>query len=259
MAARLDSHNDDRKAVEAAVLAAATAAVEAQDDPGPVILVAGEGWHPGVIGIVAGRLKERFHRPALVIAFDDQGIGKGSGRSIAGFALGPAVIAAHQAGLLVNGGGHAMAAGFTLEREKLSAFRDFLTERAAAWLEGGEATPVLSIDGALRPGGATLDLLEILARVGPFGVGNPEPRFAFPAARILGADVVGENHVRCQLGDADGRRLKAIAFRALETPLGEALLKARSLPLHIAGHLRIDRWQGSEKVQLLIDDAASAQ
>ena len=142
---------------------------------------------------------------------------------------------------------------------KLDAFREFLTARAADWLEGGEATPVLSIDGALRPGGATLDLLETLGRVGPFGVGNPEPRFAFPAARILGADVVGENHVRCQLGDADGRRLKAIAFRALETPLGEALLKARSLPLHIAGHLRIDRWQGNEKVQLLIDDAASAQ
>ncbi|MDM7947792.1 MAG: single-stranded-DNA-specific exonuclease RecJ [Oceanibaculum nanhaiense] len=258
LAAELDSFNTERKLIEQAVQEEALAQVERHAD-GPLLVATGEGWHPGVIGIVAGRLKERFHRPALVIAFDEQGIGKGSGRSIAGFALGPAVIAAHQAGLLVNGGGHAMAAGFTLERAKLDAFREFLTARAADWLEGGEATPVLSIDGALRPGGATLDLLETLGRVGPFGVGNPEPRFAFPAARILGADVMGENHVRCQLGDADGRRLKAIAFRALETPLGEALLKARSLPLHIAGHLRIDRWQGNEKVQLLIDDAASAQ
>jgi len=258
LAAELDSFNTERKLIEQSVQEEALAQVERHAD-GPLLVATGEGWHPGVIGIVAGRLKERFHRPALVIAFDEQGIGKGSGRSIAGFALGPAVIAAHQAGLLVNGGGHAMAAGFTLERAKLDAFREFLTARAADWLEGGEATPVLSIDGALRPGGATLDLLETLGRVGPFGVGNPEPRFAFPAARILGADVVGENHVRCQLGDADGRRLKAIAFRALETPLGEALLKARSLPLHIAGHLRIDRWQGNEKVQLLIDDAASAQ
>lgn len=258
LAAELDRFNTERKLIEQQVQDEALAQVERHAD-GPLLVASGEGWHPGVIGIVAGRLKERFHRPALVIAFDDKGIGKGSGRSISGFALGPAVIAAHQAGLLVNGGGHAMAAGFTLERDKLSAFRDFLTERAAAWLEGGEATPVLSIDGALRPGGATIELLETLGRVGPFGVGNPEPRFAFPAARILGADVVGENHVRCQLGDADGRRLKAIAFRALDSGLGEALLKAGSMPLHVAGHLRIDRWQGNEKVQLLIDDAAKAR
>ncbi|MBU0723723.1 MAG: single-stranded-DNA-specific exonuclease RecJ [Alphaproteobacteria bacterium] len=258
LAQELDGFNAERKQIEQGVQDEAMTQVEAHAD-GPLLVAVGEGWHPGVIGIVAGRLKERFHRPALVIAFDENGIGKGSGRSIAGFALGPAVIAAHQAGLLINGGGHAMAAGFTVERGKLAAFRDFLSERAASWLQGGgQAVPVLSIDGALRPGGATLDLLEVLGRVGPFGVGNPEPRFVFPAARIVAADVVGDSHVRCQIADSDGRRLKAIAFRALETPLGTGLLQARSTPLHIAGHLRIDRWQGAEKVQLLIDDAAIA-
>lgn len=258
LAQELDRYNTERKQIELAVQDQALAQVEHHAD-GPLLVAVGQGWHPGVIGIVAGRLKERFHRPALVIALDEAGIGKGSGRSITGFALGPAVIAAHQAGLLINGGGHAMAAGFTVEREKLPTFRDFIAERAAQWLaDGGRAVPVLSIDGALRPGGATLDLLEVLGRVGPFGVGNPEPRFVFPAARIVAADVVGESHVRCQIADADGRRLKAIAFRALETPLGQGLLQARSAPLHIAGHLRIDRWQGAEKVQLLIDDAAIA-
>ena len=255
LAARLDDLNRERRAIERAVLDAAMAQAEAATG-GAVVLAAGEGWHPGVIGIVAGRLKERFGRPACVVALAD-GIGRGSGRSVAGVDLGAAVIAARQAGLLINGGGHAMAAGFTIAADKLPALAAFLADRLAAAVV--DRVPFLAIDGALGPAAATPELAAEIARLGPFGSGNPEPRFAVPAARVVRADPVGADHVRCVLAGGDGARLDAIAFRAFETGLGQALLQARqATALHVAGHLRAETWQGRRRVQLFIEDAAPA-
>jgi len=257
LAARLEALNAERRQIEQAVLAQAIARVEAEAEAdAPLVLAAAEGWHPGVIGIVASRLKERYARPAFVVTIAD-GLGKGSARSVRGVDLGSAVIAARQAGLLVNGGGHAMAAGFTVEADRIEELKAFLGARIAAGGDGaGPVQPTLSLDGVLNPAAATPALTELLERLGPFGAGNAEPRFAIPAARVLRADVVGEAHVRCILTGADGSRLKAIAFRCLEGELGPALLRAGGAPIHLAGHLRADRWQGREGVQFLIEDAA---
>ena len=255
IAERLEVLNAERRDIEARVLAQAMAQIV---EPGPVIFAAGEGWHPGVIGIVASRLVERYGRPACVVAMAD-GIGRGSGRSVAGVALGTAVIAARQAGLLVNGGGHAMAAGFTVSADKLIALRDFLAERIGAALGADEAPAALAIDGTLSAAAATPGLAELLERIGPFGAGNSEPRFALPALRVLRADVVGGAHLRLILADAAGAgRLKAMAFRSLDGALGPALMNGRGGAFHIAGHLRADRWQGRDGVQLFVDDAAPA-
>ena len=238
------------------MLDAALDAAEAQAAAGrPLILVAGDGWHAGVIGIVASRIVERTNRPACVIGIAD-GIGKGSGRSIAGVDLGAAVIAARQAGLLVNGGGHKMAAGFTVEAESVTALHTFLSGRVEPAVTTAGAVRTLTVDGVLTPAAATRALQEQIERVGPFGAGNPEPRFALTGARIAKADVVGDNHVRCFLSDAGGARLKAIAFRSLGEPLGDALLNASGGGLHLAGKLRADDWKGREDVQFLIDDGA---
>jgi len=254
IAAQLDGYNRERQALEATVLEAAMKQVEAQGDA-PLVFAAAEGWHPGVIGIVAGRLRERFERPAIVVALAD-GVGKGSGRSARGFDLGNAVIAARQAGMLINGGGHPNAAGFTVAAERLDELRDFIAGRALA--EADTALPALTLDGALSLGAATPDLLAALARVGPYGVGNPEPRFAFPTVRVAKADIVGESHVRCFLTDPRGARLGGIAFRAVGTPLGAALLDTSGSSLHIAGRLRADEWRGEIRVQLHLEDAARA-
>ena len=263
LAQLLDGHNAERKAVEAEVLREALERLEAVAvEPAPdLVMAAGEGWHPGVIGIVAARLKERYNRPACVVAFGPDGLGKASGRSVRGVDLGAAVIAARQAGLLVAGGGHRMAAGFTVARERFDALRDFLTARIAEQrhLEG-PLVPSLEIDGALSVHGVTPQLVAMLERLAPFGTGNAEPRFALLDARIVRADVVGQNHVRCIVtaGAGTGTRLKAIAFRALDGELGRLLLKSGGAPLHLAGHLRADRWNGAEGVQLTIEDAAPA-
>ncbi len=261
LAARLHALNAERREIEALVLAQAIEQVE-RGPAQALVFAAGADWHPGVIGIVASRLKERYNRPACVVALND-GIGRGSGRSVPGLALGPTVIAAHQAGLLLNGGGHAMAAGFTVDEKNLAALRDFLAARAAAALGEAEPVPELSIDGALAAGAATPELAALIEQIGPFGTGNAEPRFVLPNLRVVRADIVGTEHVRCVLGDGAGKaRLKGIAFRALgETrgsALGQALLNARGQGFHLAGHLRADRWQGRNGVQLLIDDAAPA-
>lgn len=257
LALRLDELNQDRRAIEAAVLAEAHAQVATATDRDTLVMAAGDGWHPGVIGIVAGRLREHYERPACVIAFDGD-IGKGSGRSANGIDLGAAIIAARQAGLLINGGGHIQAAGFTVARDKLGAFRAFLAERIAAQAAAGKITPQMTLDGALGVGAASVDLVTLLERVGPFGVGNPEPRFAFPSVRVVRADVVGEKHVRCTLADQGNGRLGAIAFRAVGSALGDALLRPNGSSLHIAGCLRADQWRGETRVQLQIDDAAPA-
>jgi len=180
----------------------------------------------------------------------------GSARSIGGVDIGAAVIAARQAGLLVKGGGHAMAAGFTVAREHLAAARAFIAERLAARIAAAGIVPTLTLDGALKASGASLALVEHLERVGPFGAGNPEPRFAVPSARLQWADVVGDAHVRCTIAADTGAPLKAIAFRALDGPLGRALLDHGGVPLHLAGRLRLNAWRGSTSVQFQIDDAA---
>jgi single-stranded-DNA-specific exonuclease len=258
LAEALDRYNRERQAIEQVVLDAAIAQAERQADPAsPLVVVAGEGWHPGVIGIVAGRLRERFNRPACVIALEN-GIGRGSGRSVREVALGPAVIAAHQAGLLVNGGGHAMAAGFTVARDRLGDFTAYLEGHIRRQIGNAPLVASLGFDGMLSPAAATPDIVAMLDRAGPYGAGNPRPRFAVPQARIVAADIVGTGHVRCIVTGADGAgRLKAIAFRAAETALGQALLGARGSPLHLAGQLRADEWNGSVTAQLLIDDAAA--
>ena len=256
IAQQLEALNSERRELEARVLGQAIDQVESGERNAPLVFVAGEGWHPGVIGIVASRLKERYNRPACVVAVA-AGLGKGSGRSVAGLALGPAVIAARQAGLVLNGGGHAMAAGFTVAEGQLAALRGFLVERAAAVLGSEPLVPELGIDGALGAAAAGPELVGIVERLGPFGAGNAEPRFALPNMRVLRADVVGAQHVRCILGDgAGGGRLKAIAFRCIEGELGPALLQGQGGSFHVAGHLRADHWQGAGAIQLLIEDAA---
>ncbi|ARJ67084.1 single-stranded-DNA-specific exonuclease RecJ [Magnetospirillum sp. ME-1] len=258
IARRLDGYNKDRQEIEAAVLLDAIEQVEGRPDDGrPLLVAAGENWHPGVIGIVAGRLKERYGRVACVVALEGDR-GKGSGRSVPGLDLGSAIIAARQAGLLLAGGGHAMAAGFTVARDKLGALSDFLAERLQAQLEG-DLVPLLELDGALDAGAAGIELVETLAQVGPFGSGNPEPRFAISGARIAKADVVGSGHVRLMLAGAGGKRLKAIAFRAADSEMGHALLSSAGAAFHLAGTLRVDTWQGNSSVQLIVDDAAIAR
>ncbi len=255
LAALLDGHNAERKAIEAATLEAALAQVETsgQAESARIIVVAGDGWHPGVIGIVASRLMDRYHRPACVIGIAD-GVGKGSGRSIPGIDLGSAIIAAKTAGLLTAGGGHPMAAGFTIPAGRIKIFAAFLEARIADG--SARADPVLAIDGVISCGGATVALAETIERLGPFGAGNAEPRFALTGARIVKADLVGTSHVRCILSDSSGALLKAIAFRAAESPLGMALLQSGGMPVSLAGKVKLDRWNGEVRVQFQIDDAA---
>lgn len=255
IARELDAHNTERRRLDAAVLVEALAQVEARPGkPGPLVFAAGEGWHPGVIGIVAGRLKDRYNRPACVVALDG-GTGKGSLRSVSGIDIGAAVIAARQSGLLLNGGGHAMAAGLTVTESGIEPLREFLAERIAGQAGAAPVIPSLGLDGALSPEAATPELVELLERVGPFGAGNAEPRFAFARMRVVKADVVGADHVRCVLADPARGRLRGIAFRSLDTDLGQGLLASGGAPLHIAGRLAADNWQGRTRVQLLIDDA----
>ena len=238
------------------MLDAAIAKVEERPWAGRALVAAsGEGWHPGVIGIVAGRLKERYNRPACVITVAD-GVGKGSGRSVNGLDLGSAIIAARQADLLINGGGHKMAAGFTVAADRIAALTDFLESRLAA-AAGGPIVPSVDIDGVLSLAAATPELARLMARLGPFGAGNAEPRFVVPDVRVVRSDVVGDSHVRVIAAGTNGR-LKAIAFRSTDTAVGHALLRGGGAPLHLVGTLRADNWQDREGVQLVIEDAAPA-
>lgn len=256
MAQRLDDYNRDRQGLEAAVLFEAIEQAESGPSDGlPLLVVAGEGWHPGVIGIVASRLKERYAMPVCVVALDG-GLAKGSGRSIPGLDLGRAVLAAREAGFLETGGGHSMAAGFTLKPEKLSEFREFLAQSLSLQLADGGIVPTLMVDAAVDVRGATADLLDTLAKVGPFGAGNEEPQFVIPNVRVARADVVGQGHVRCILTGPAGGRLKAIAFKSVDSELGVALLSAQGESFHVAGTLRLDTWQGNRECQLVIEDAA---
>ncbi|MCZ6742488.1 MAG: single-stranded-DNA-specific exonuclease RecJ [Alphaproteobacteria bacterium] len=260
MAQELDAFNVERREIEALVLADALAQAESGGaGAGDLVFVAGEGWHPGVIGIVASRIGERMRRPVCVVAIDGD-VAKGSGRSIAGIDLGAAVIAARQEGLLINGGGHAMAAGFTVARDRLGALEEYLGVRIAAQhvARGEEVGRTLFHDGAISVGGATTELVERIKALAPFGSGNSEPRFVLPAVTVAKAEIVGENHLRLFVRGQDGGRIKAMAFRAADRPLGAALLQTGGAPVHLAGRLRIDDWQGRHDVEFLIDDAAPA-
>ena len=260
IAAELDRLNQERQVIEQAAVAEAeqeAATALGRDERGACVVVAGR-WHPGVVGLVAARLKERFGRPAFAVALDAQGGGTGSGRSIAGVDLGRAVRRAVEVGLLPKGGGHAMAAGVTLAPDTLALFRAHMETMLAAEVEAARRDEALKIDAALTASGATADLVEMVERAGPFGAGNPEPVFALPAHVLIGLDAVGTEHLRARLKSADGRTLTAMAFRAVGKPLGDALLAARGRSVHAAGFLAVDRWQGQERVQMRLLDIAAA-
>ena len=258
LARELDALNGERREIEALVLEQAKELAEHQGDRAPLVLVAGVDWHPGVIGIVASRLKETFRRPAVVVA-QDGAVGKGSARSLPGIDIGAAVTAARQAGLLVDGGGHPMAAGFTVAADRIGDLGEFLEQRIGPAAAALNRAAGFGIDGALAVGGATTALVDLLERAGPYGSGNPEPRFVVVGARIVRADIVGTGHIRCIVAGGDGARLKGIAFRSRDTPLGRALLGTGGALLHLAGHLRADTWKQRRDVQLQIEDAAPAR
>lgn len=259
LAQRLDDFNTQRRAIEGEVQDQATRNIEAllqsQNALPPYILQVGEGWHAGVIGIVAGRLKDKYNRPSFVIAMGADGLGKGSARSVSGIDIGQLVAGAVDGGLIEAGGGHAMAAGVTLTRDQLSGFEAYLSERLGDMAL--DAPRQLRLDATLTPRGATRDLWEQLQQAGPFGAGNPEPRFVLPAVRIVQQSVVGDGHVRCIFSGAEGGRLKAMAFASVPEEV-RMLLQTTRGPLHIAGFLRADAWNGRRDVQFMVHDAAPA-
>ena len=256
IAEELNHFNDERRAIEAGVQATAETTV---DRDRHVALVSGEGWHPGVIGIVAGRLKEKLDRPAIVIAVDEHGMGKGSGRSISGVDLGAAILAAKEHGLLIAGGGHAMAAGLTVEAHRIAELADFLEERLADAVVRASAGRALLVDAVLAPAGVNPGLVGAMEAGGPYGMGWPAPRIAAGPFRVIRADLVGTNHVRAIVAGADGRSLKAMAFRQADTALGQALLGAGSTRrLWLVGRARVDDWSGRDVAELHVEDAAWA-
>ena len=256
LAAQMDLHNKERQAIEKLILEEAIAQGMTQANA-PFVLVSGDGWHPGVVGIVAGRLKERFGKPAFVAGFEG-GMGRGSARSIPGIDLGGIIRAAAEAKVIEYGGGHAMAAGFSLMSGQIEGFRKFVEEQFSGTGPALAAANDLYLDAVSSPAGANVALVQEIAGAGPFGAGNPEPLLILPDVRVAFADIVGKAHVKLRLGGGDGTMLDAIAFRAVGTPLGDGLLAARGRPVHVAGRLRQDDWNGRIRVQLEIEDAAPA-
>ena len=259
IAAKLEAANTERKAIEERMLEEAFALAEnsVEEEPErPFVFLGGEGWHKGLLGLIAGRVAERFQRPSFVMALDPDGTGTGSARSIASVDLGAVVRAAVHEGLLLKGGGHAMAAGFKLERQRQDVLLQFLLPNLKGQVTQATSIRHLAFDGALSARAATLDLIDLLERAGPYGPGHPEPRFVFPAHRLSRVRSIKEEHLRCTLHAADGGRIEACAFRVAGTPLGHTLLKGEGLTLHVAGHLRRSTWQGRDSVELLIEDAA---
>ncbi len=259
IATTLDRLNAERQEIEQRTIEVALAEAErglGKEADNSVIVTSGNDWHPGVVGLVATRVKDRFQLPTIAIAFDSDGKGTGSGRSISGVDLGKAIRSAVEEGILLKGGGHAMAAGLTIERSRLGDLRAYLSEHMADDVVQSRASDSLAVDGALTASAATPALMRLLSRASPYGMGNPEPQFVLPAHKITYADIVGTGHVKVALQSADGKRLDAIAFRAADAPLGAFLLSKPPAPVHLAGRLRLDRWQGRERVQLQITDAA---
>jgi single-stranded-DNA-specific exonuclease len=262
IAAELDRLNRERQAIEFETLAQAEAEAMAalgHDERGAVVVTAAEGWHPGVVGLVAARLKEKYGRPAFAIALEPGGIGTGSGRSITGVDIGRAVRRAVTEGLLVKGGGHAMAAGVTLRKGAVGPLRAYLEEALGPDVEAARRASGLSIDGAVSAAAANLDLIALIERAGPFGAGNPEPVIALPAHTLAYAEEVGQAHMRVRLKSGEGAGVNAIAFRAAGQKLGAALLQNRGRQVHAAGTFAIDRYQGEERVQFRVTDIAPAE
>ena len=259
LARNLDDLNRKRQTIEMRAVDEALSQTElslGKERKPSIIVAAAEGWHPGVVGLVAARLKERFRLPALALAINGRsGIAVGSGRSVTGVDLGSAVRAAMEQGILVKGGGHAMAAGLTIATDKLAELRQFLDDALSSQVAAARDDALL-IDGALTATGATLDLIELLDQAGPYGAAHPSPMFVFPAHRVVYADAAGTDHIRCTIAASDGSRMKAIAFRAMGTQLGELLLSERQMPLHIAGRLVADEWGAKRQPSLQIEDAA---
>ncbi|MBR2119669.1 MAG: single-stranded-DNA-specific exonuclease RecJ [Pseudomonadota bacterium] len=259
IAAELDRLNTERRVIEQMAEAQAEAEALASlglDDKGAVIVTASEGWHPGVVGLVASRLKEKFSRPAFAIALEPGGIGTGSGRSIPGVDLGKVVREAVHEGILLKGGGHAMAAGVTLKKERLAEFRAFVESALAATVADARHANELFIDGAVSARAVTTDFVATMNRAGPFGAGNPEPLIALPSHQLVFADEVGQAHLRLRFKSGDGAFVNGIAFRSIGQKLGNALIENRGQMLHVAGSLTVDRWQGSERVQMRVTDVA---
>jgi single-stranded-DNA-specific exonuclease len=259
IAAELNRLNKERQAIEQATLEQACAEADAalgKDENVAVVVTAGQGWHPGVVGLVAARLKERFNRPAFAIAIDVNGVGTGSGRSIPGVDLGTAVRRAVAQGVLVKGGGHAMAAGVTLAPGGLGALRAFLEQELAADSARARKDRTLRIDGAVSAAGVHPGLVHLIDRAGPYGAGNPEPVFALPSHTLVHAEEFSAAHVRVRLRAGDGATVQAVAFRAAGQPLGRALLENRGMRMHVAGTVSLDYWQGVERTQFKICDAA---
>jgi single-stranded-DNA-specific exonuclease len=262
IATELDRLNRERQAIEMETVAQAEAEAMAAlglEDKGAVVVTAAEGWHPGVVGLVAARLKEKFGRPAFAIALEPGGIGTGSGRSIPGVDIGRAVRRAVAEGLLEKGGGHAMAAGVTLRKSALAPLRAFLESSLAADVEIARRANGLMIDGAVSAGAANLELAAMIERAGPFGSGNPKPVIALPAHTLAYTEEAGQSHIRVRLKSADGAGVNAIAFRAVGQKLGAALVQNRGRQVHAAGSFVIDRWQGEERVQFRLSDIAPAE
>jgi single-stranded-DNA-specific exonuclease len=258
IAAELDRLNEERRAIEMLVTEQAISQAESQRD-NSLVMVSGRGWHPGVIGIVASRIKERFHRPAIVIAEEEDGTGKGSGRSISGVDMGAAVLAAKDSGLLIAGGGHAMAAGLTVASGGLEALREFLNDRMAADVEAALGGRSLLLDALLAPGGVSGALCDALDAAGPYGAGWPAPRVAAGPARLMRPGIVGNGHVRAIACGDDGKSFKLIAFRAAETDLGQALLSSPAdKRWWLAGTIKRDEWNGGNAAEMHLEDAAPA-
>lgn len=264
IAVLLDKLNKERKAIETQMLEEAFADADRRvtENPDlPIVVVGSETWHKGVVGLVASRLVERFGRPSCVIAWEKQAgsgaqTGTGSLRSVAGVDIGAAVRGAVAAGLLQKGGGHAMAAGLTVARDKIGAVESYFGAELADASSAARARVGLDLDGALVASGVTDGLMDLIERAGPFGQGNAQPRFAFPSVRVKFAKAVGEAHLRCVLEAADGSRLEGVAFRAIGQPLGDLLQNTGGMPIHVAGALKRDTWGGREKIELTIEDAA---
>lgn len=255
---RLDALNTERRDIENAVRTAALAQAEARGLDAPLVWAAGEGWHPGVVGIVASRLKETANRPAIVIGFDGDE-GKGSGRSVSGVDLGASIQRLAAEGLLVKGGGHKMAAGLTVMRDQLEPAMERLSELLARQGAGQGGPADLKLDGALMPGAATVDLIELIEQAGPFGAGAPAPRYALPDLQVRFAKRVGESHLKLSLTDGMGGALDAIAFGAFDGPMGEKLSNHGGARFHFAGRLEVNTWGGRQSVQLRLEDAAEAR
>lgn len=258
IAAQLERLNAERKAIEERLLEEATALAEQALNAGaPYIWLGAEDWHKGLLGLAAGRIAERFNLPTFAVSWSPDGQGVGSARSIPSVDLGRVIRDAVHRGLLAKGGGHAMAAGFTLARRGHEAMLAFLHERLAMPVTAATAFRPLAIDGTLSSGGATKDLMELLDKAGPYGQGHPQPRFVFPAHRLARLRFINGRHLRCALVAADGARIEAAAFRVGDTPLAKLLFAREGAPLHVAGHLRRDTWNGRDGVELVIEDAAA--